>query len=361
MYTLPLVLLLSLLDPSHAAPPHLAASHSCKSNTWLNLTSIPNARQEHGTVALNNNTIAVIGGVDTTKPGDFVSTDLLQLYDISSNTWHTATPAPFKVNHPNVAAVAGKLYLLGGLTDGLLAPGSQLNWTATAQSSVYDPTTDTWSPLTPMPPGTERGSAIVGVYGEMVYLAGGMSVLDGTYQDSLTMVTAYNTTSGAWQRVPPAAADIPEGRQHAVGSVIGNTFYVVGGRWFSQTAVRGTVFELDLANQTAGWRTSPGHLQHPRGGLAGGTVGDRVYTFGGEGDPDTVTGVFPYSEAFDSVKQQVYELRDMAVPRHGLAAAAVGNRVYVPGGGLQQDGKPVNLTGTVTFSNPSNHFDAYCV
>ena len=361
MFTLPFVLLLALLGQSYAGPPPHAASRACKSNTWLNLTSIPNARQEHGTVALSNTTIAVIGGIDTSRTDGFFSTDLLQIYNISSNTWHNAAPTPFKVNHPNVAVVAGKLYLLGGLTDGLLTPDLLLNWTTTSQSSVYDPNTDTWSALTPMPPGTERGSAIAGVHGETIYLAGGMSVLDGTYQDSLTMVTAYNTTSGAWQRGPPPAANIPEGRQHTVGSVIGDTFYVVGGRWFSQTNVRGTVFELDLANQTAGWRTSPGQLQHPRGGLAGGTVGNEVYTFGGEGDPDTVTGVFPQSEAFDSSKQEVYELRAMTVPRHGMAAVAVGNKVYVPGGGLQQDGKPVNLTGTVTLANPSNHFDAYCV
>ena len=357
MLALKVLTSIALLGQYHAA---VAAPSGCPPNTWLNLTSIPNARQEHGTVALSNTTIAVVGGTNASE-SVFDSTDLLQLYDIPSNTWRTAAAAPFKVNHPNVAAVGGKLFLLGGLTNGGALPGNTVNAFALAQTGVYDPATDAWSELAPMPPGTERGSAITGVYGEMVYLAGGMSILADTYQDSLTMVTAYNTTSNTWQRVPPQAANIPEGRQHAVGSVIRNKFYVVGGRWFGQMNVRGTVFELDLDNQTAGWRTSRGHMPVARGGLSGGTVGHSIYTFGGEGDPDTVTGVFPQSEAFDSSTQKWSELTPMLVPRHGTYGVAVGNKVYIPGGGLQQDGKPVDVNGTVTYGQPSNHFDAYCV
>ena len=102
-------------------------------------------------------------------------------------------------------------------------------------------------------------------------------------------------------------------------------------------------------------------MPHPRGGLAGGVIGDRIYAFGGEGNPDTVTGVFPQSEAFDDQTQTWLELQTMPVPRHGMYGAVVGTKVYIPGGGLQQDAKPITVNGTTTYSNPSNHFDAYCV
>lgn len=39
-------------------------------------------------------------------------------------------------------------------------------------SFVYDPTTNRWSRLRPMPAGTERGSAAIGVRGSRIYLAG---------------------------------------------------------------------------------------------------------------------------------------------------------------------------------------------
>ncbi|KAI9689625.1 MAG: hypothetical protein M1820_010146 [Bogoriella megaspora] len=336
-----------------------AASTNCTPNTWTNLTSIPSPRQEHSTVALNDSTIAIVGGIQFLD-NNFVTTDLVQFYDIPSDTWRTVAPTPYKVNHPNVVAVGEKIYLLGGLIDGP-APSGSINWVASGESHVYDPASNAWTQLASMPNGTERGSAVTGVHGDIIYLAGGMTVLQNTYQDSVTVVTAFNTTSGQWQRLPAAAANIPEGRQHAVGSVIGDTFYVIGGRWFSQTAVRGTVFELNLNNPNASWLTSPSLMPTPRGGLSGDAVGTKYYTFGGEGDPNTSSGVFYQSESYDTATQQWNTLVSMTVPRHGTHAVAVGNRVYIPGGGLQQDGKAVtSANGTTLITNPSAHFDAYC-
>jgi N-acetylneuraminic acid mutarotase len=156
-------------------------SNACEPNTWLNLAPIPIALQEHSTVAINDTTIAVIGGVIPGANGTMDTTDLMLFYDIPSNTWRNKTPSPYKVNHPNVAVVCGKLYLLGGLVDGPVIPGSPINWVASAESYVYDPTLDAWKELEPMPSGTERGSANIGVHGEMIYLAGGMTLLS-SYQ-----------------------------------------------------------------------------------------------------------------------------------------------------------------------------------
>ena len=351
------IISLALLSLFHVST---AKFQACKPNTWLNLAPIPTPRQEHSTIAINDTTIAVVGGI--IPIGDiFDTTDVMQFYDIPSNTWRNMAPTPYKVNHPNVAVVNGKLYLLGGLTNGPEIPSASINWVASADCYVYDPAVDVWRGLEPMPNGTERGSAYMGVHGEMVYLAGGMTVLQPTYQDSLTMVTAFNTTSGKWQRLPPAAADIPEGRQHGVSSIVRDTFYVIGGRWFGQMNVRGTVFKLDLNNQDAGWQTSPGYMPVPRGGLCGDTVGNKVYTFGGEGNPNSINGLFNDTEAFDTTTQQWTKLVPMAVPRHGTHAVAVGNKVYIPGGGLQQDGKPVVINGDVHLFNLSAHFDAYCI
>jgi N-acetylneuraminic acid mutarotase len=286
---------------------------------------------------------------------------LVQLYDIPTNTWRNSSKAPFKVNHPNAAVVNGKLYLLGGLVDGPLIPGEMINWVASAECHAYDHVAGTWTKLESMPPGTERGSANIAVFGDMIYLAGGMTVLQVSYQDAVTTVTAFNTTSGKWQRLPPAAANIPEGRQHGVGAIVGRQFYVIGGRWFGQMNTRDTVYKLDLNNMQAGWKGSPSHMPIPRGGLSGGVVDGTVYTFGGEGNPSTPEGLFHDSAKFDSKTQKWAKLRDMSVPRHGTQAVGVGKKVYIPGGGLQQDGKPVVTNGVVSFQQPSGYFDAYCV
>lgn len=327
----------------------VAAIIPCKHGEWVNLAPIQlHPRQEHGTVAIKNTTVAILGGV--VPNGDGVkTTGILQLYDIASNTWKTASPAPYAVNHPNLAVIDTTLYLLGGLADGPEVPGQEFNWVASTRSYAYDLATDTWSDLPPMPSGTERGSAIVGVYNEMIYLAGGMTVLQTSYQDAVNIVTAFNTTSGEWQRLGAEAAEIPESRQHGAGAVIGDIFYVVGGRRFGQNNTRDTVFELDLTNPEAGWRTSDGRMFVPRGGLSGAAVGDQFYTFGGEGSQTSSNGIFNESEVFDTVSEKWMKLAPMDIPRHGTQAAAAGGRIYIPGGGLEQGG-----------TRPTDVFDVYC-
>jgi N-acetylneuraminic acid mutarotase len=342
-----------------------APQESQTRNQWTKLANLPGPRQEHSTVAPNDHTIAVVGGVTAIFNGTLeiglVTTDLVQLYDIPSNTWRTAKPAPYRVNHPNVVAVNGKIYLLGGLVDAPNDPRFRVNWVASGESHVYDPAKDLWTKLESMPVGTERGSAIAGVHGEMIYLAGGMTVLNSEYQDSVTVVTGFNTTSGKWQRLQAIAANIPEGRQHGVGSVIGDTFYVTGGRWFSQTAVRGEVFMLNLRNQEAGWKTSAKRMPVPRGGLSGAAVGNRLFTFGGEGNVNSDIGVFNETEFFDVTTQQWSRMSPMAVPRHGTSAATVGSKIYIPGGGLQQDGKAIIFNGVAQFLHSSDNFDVLSV
>lgn len=336
----------------------VVATMSCTSGQWIDLASIPTPRQEHGVAAIGNTTIAIVGG--NVPVGNFSqTTDSMQLYDIASNTWTTASPIPYKVNHPNVVGVGQKLYLLGGLALGPLSPGLVFNWVASGASYVYDASTNVWTDIPPMPNGTERGSAIVGVHDGIIYLAGGMTVLQDGYQDAVNSVIAFNTTSDEWQRLPEPAAELPESRQHAAGSVVGDALYVIGGRRYGQENTRNTVFRLDLTNQTAGWQTSP-VMPTARGGVNGGAVGAKFYVFGGEGNPESSTGVFNQSQVFDTESQEWTELEPMRVPRHGTQAAAVGGLVYVPGGGLQQDGKQVVVDGAISYQQSTAHFDAYC-
>lgn len=342
---------------------HLFTTTIASRQQWTALSPLPIPRQEHSTVALNNNTIAVVGGVtpvgNSTYQSGLQTTDLVQLYDITSNKWRTVSPIPYKVNHPNVAVVNGKIYILGGLVDAPIPSNPILDWIASGESHVYDPTTDSWQRLESMPPGTERGSAIVGVRGAMIYLAGGMTYLLPGEQDAISTVTAFNTTSAKWQRLPAHAANIPEGRQHGVSAVIGNTFYVVGGRWFEKTNVRDTVFTLNLDSLESGWKTSKSRMPSARGGLAGAAVGNRIYTFGGEANPNAENGVFKETEVFNTKKGGWEKLASMKVPRHGTSAVAVGGKVYVPGGGLQEDGLPVVRGGVEWYFETTGHFDVF--
>ncbi|KAL2679078.1 hypothetical protein Neosp_009834 [[Neocosmospora] mangrovei] len=317
---------------------------------WTTLAKLPRLRQEHSTVSVDDNTITIIGGVTPIGNASlftgFTTVDWLHLYDIPSNSWRTGTPSPYRVSHPNVSAKNGLIYLLGGLVDDSDPPKPLPEWIASGESHVYDTQTDTWTQLESMPPGTERGS---------------MTILDGAYQDAVTTATAFNTTSGKWERLVDVAANIREGRQHAAGAIVDETLYITGGRWFEKTNVRDDVSILDLNNLTSGWKTGKTHMPTARGGIAGAAVGAKLYTFAGETNQHAATGVFDNVEVFDVETQKWEELAPMHVPRHGTSAATVGNNIYIPGSGLQQDGLMIMVNGVGHFLNTTDHFDVLTV
>ncbi|GAA0627899.1 hypothetical protein GCM10009534_74810 [Kribbella sandramycini] len=57
---------------------------------------------------------------------------------------------------------------------------------------------------------------------------------------------------------------------------------------------------------------------------------------GGAGREDLCArrvGVFPHNESYDARTGAWVRDADLPTPRHGMAAAAVGDTIYVPGGG----------------------------
>ncbi|KAI9171816.1 Kelch-like protein terF [Paramyrothecium foliicola] len=320
----------------------IAASLTQGLGTWKSLAPITIApRQEHATVALSSSKLAIIGGI--IPHGEwFNTTALVQLYDIPSNKWSSAASAPLELNHPNAAVVNGNIYLLGGL-----AETPEGAWEAVPDSWVYEPATETWTRLPSMPQGTARGSATLAVHGHLIILAGGMRKLvpvPGGEQDTVDLVSIFDTKSNSWIAAPKAAARLPAPRDHSAGAVVDGTFYVLGGRNRGQRNVTATVFALDLSNLRKGWQTRPSKLPTPRGGLAAGAVGKLIYTFGGEGNPaEGSQGIFNEVEVYNTKTDSWKKLQPMAVPRHGTAAVGIGKRVYIPGGGTAQGGSPVSV------------------
>ncbi|KAK0630334.1 hypothetical protein B0T17DRAFT_589889 [Bombardia bombarda] len=307
--------------------------------TWVDLAPIASGpRQEHVSFFIPPATIGILGGV---LPPTFDTTNEMDLYDITTNTWRTGAPLPLVINHGNAVTVNGKVYVLGGLS-----PNASGVWVAEGNCYLYDPTADAWSSLPPMPAGTERGSTANGVHNGVVYQAGGMTVLDlspGGIQNSLTNVTAYDTVSGQWLDLPAAARYLPAPRDHVGGVVIGHTFYVLGGRDNGQFNVRDTVFALDLTKLEDGWVTKAARMPTARGGLVAAAVGRKVYTFGGEGNTDEGSrGVFNNTEVYNTETDSWEELVAMTVPRHGTSGVAVKGAVFIPGGGVQSGGDPTD-------------------
>ncbi|KAK4960885.1 hypothetical protein LTR10_001374 [Elasticomyces elasticus] len=325
---------LALLVPSLAASPQyrpVQIQDVGETDVWTRHNLIGQGpRQEHAVVSLDDD-IYVLGGVATSDSGELNTINRAEYYQISEELWHVSAPLPQPLNHLNVATVNGKIYLLGALSGGA-------NWTARGESYVYHPGNDSWTEITSMPNGTARASSAVGVLDDVIYLAGGMTYLDLTNngtQDSVSTVSSYNVSSGAWYTYFPP---LPQPRQHVGGAVVKGVFYVVGGREDGISGFADSVHALDLGNPLS-WRTmSP--MPTARGGLACAAVRYEIFCFGGEGNPDNERGIFEEVEVYDTRADSWIRLTNMPIPRHGTGAVSVGGRIYIPCGGLKEAAHP---------------------
>src|SRR5262245_17025395 len=97
---------------------------------WQTLEPMPTARQELATAVLNGK-IYAIGGYDSSG----APTNIVEVYDPTTNTWTSAHPIPRALHHNSAAVAGGKLYSFGGPSTDVF---------------VYDELNDSWSAVASM-------------------------------------------------------------------------------------------------------------------------------------------------------------------------------------------------------------------
>ncbi len=111
---------------------------------WQSRTTMTWGRQEVAVVALGGK-VYVIGGFGSTRdPGDIV-----EVYDPATDVWRTVAPLPIPIHHAAAAVVDGRLFVVGGYT------GGRVRWTTLGTVFEYDAGQNTWRGRAHMP--TRRG------------------------------------------------------------------------------------------------------------------------------------------------------------------------------------------------------------
>ena len=285
---------------------------------WQQLASMPSERQELASAVLNGK-IYVLGGLNQSG----VSTNNVEVYNPATDSWASVQPLPLATDHNNAAVAAGKLYSLNG-----------------NRTFLYDPIGNSWAQVATMnfPHGR---TAAVGVINDKIYVAGGMGV--GMTQRELEV---FDPLTNTWTNRAPMSV----GRNHCAGGVINGKFYVVGGRDSAQAPTALEVYDPS----TNSWQTLAS-MPTGRSGIAAGVVHGELYVFGGE-----VGGVHNEVEVYNPASNTWRRIQpDMAVPRHGIWASVIGNRVYLAGGGSQENLFPTShhdvfiVAGKANFANIS--------
>ncbi|XP_076026853.1 kelch-like protein 22 [Genypterus blacodes] len=112
-----------------------------------------------------------------------------QCYDPEAEGWTACAKGPVERAWHAMAAVNGRVYVIGGSND------QQQYRRDVLKLACFNPSTDTWSLMTPLPAG--HGEPGVAVLGARIYVLGGRSHDKG---NRMKYVHVYDTDTGEWEK-----------------------------------------------------------------------------------------------------------------------------------------------------------------
>lgn len=283
---------------------------------WITRAPMPTPRQEMPHILLDGR-IYLVGGFNRFGAG----TSIVEAYEPATDRWFELAPLGLRMHHTAIAAANGKLYVLGGFVND--------DFTATDRVFEYDPAADSWQEKTSMP--TARGAHVAVTVDDKIYVIGGEDInamIGDENADALATHEVYDPATDSWTRL----ASMPTPREHLAAAAIDGQIYVVGGRRQSGFDItnRQQLERYDPATDT--W-ASLAPMPTARGGLAAASLHGRLYVFGGEFFTSTGGGVFTENEEYDPATDTWRAMAPMPLPRHGFGAVAVGDTLYLIGGG----------------------------
>jgi len=308
---------------------------------WAKLAPFPEPAEELLGAAAGGKMYVFCGLAPGWKP-----IGLVYEYDPATDEWTKKKPMPLLSHHVAFTEYKGKIYAFGGFVYPQSGPAA---WVPVDNAWEYDPATDSWKALAPMP--TKRGSPVAVAVNDKIYVIGGAALPPGSKETavhparphvSIGTVEEYDPASNTWR----PRASMPTPRNHATAGAVNGRIYVIGGRIGAAFISSGSsnvdvVEEYDPA--TDSWGGARARMPSARSAMASGVYEGRIYVTGGEGQDAQRMYTFRALEAYDPASNAWSVLPSMPVSRHGLAGAVVGNRLHMVSGDVQSAGTGVQV------------------
>jgi N-acetylneuraminic acid mutarotase len=299
---------------------------------WLSLPPFPEPAEEVQAAAAGGKLYVFQGIRPVWRP-----MGLVYEYDPATEEWTKKQPMPRPSHHSAVAEMNGKIYVFGGFE---LPDSGDPAWVPVDHAWEYEPAAGSWRALAPLP--TKRGAAGAVSANGRLYVIGGAARLPGDHgpglhpsrpHRSVGTVEEYDPATDCWRQLSP----MPTPRNHAAVGAVNGKIYVIGGRLGAAfiTAMPGTtdiVQEYDPERDT--WTLRAAMLT-PRSGTAAGVIDGWIYVAGGEIQTYEYLAAFRAFEAYHPSSDRWERLPPMRVPRHGMAGAVLGNRLHLVSGDVQ--------------------------
>jgi hypothetical protein len=311
---------------------HCLVAGALAQGSWTTVAPMPTPRENFGIARTPDGLIYAIGGDAFNVT--FVPVNIVEAYNPATNTWSTLAPMPTPRYSLTAAYANGMVYAIGGYN------GAPLNTV-----EAYNPGTNSWSAVAPMPTPRHGMRAVTGNDGK-IYVIGGDTASGGA---NVALLEIYDPIANSWS----GGAPMPNVKT-GPGAVLGNDglIYVFGG---GQNGVE--VTSLFVYNTATNSWTSKAPMTVARAVLgAGAALNGKILAIGGQFPGlGIVTGAV---EIYDPVTDTWTNGTTMPSMRGGLGAATgLDGRIYAIGGWIPQPGGILVLGTNEAYSpSPADQF-----
>lgn len=250
-----------------------------------------------------NGEIYLIGGY--LHPG---SLSVVERYNPISDSWVSLQPLPKPLDHPAAVSFGDYIYVIGGLDGAEIGKPS---------SNVfrYSIKNNSWDSVSTLPVPLGAVSAVV-VDG-FVHVFGGLNELGSSASHYV-----YNIEQDTWA----TDVSLPHPNDHMAIATDGKKIFLTGGRETFPNSFLSRLLIFNIKYKT--WDEGPA-LPTPRGDAQSAIVGKSFIVAGGE---NADKKVFDIVEAFDMEAMEWRSLSRLSKARHGHSAVSLENTLYLIGG-----------------------------
>ncbi len=275
----------------------VADSQTGASGSWRRLADLPSIPRENIGAAAVSEYLYAMGGIFNETPGGHgvtaTSTAESTEYNPDTDTWRMIPEMIRRRSDFSAAAVGGQIYTLGGY--------SQRDWV-----ERYDPIRQQWKTITPMQSPRENFPAVA-LNGKIYVIA------DDSSTDN--RVEVYDQKTQVWQHV----ASLQHRRFNHAAAALNGKIYVFGGRGPSNQLVS----EVEVYDPTSdSWQIET-HWPNPKSNPLAATLNGKIYLFG-----EQLTTI----EEYQPSTQTWRNLTSGANQRYNYSIAVANGRAYFPGG-----------------------------
>jgi N-acetylneuraminic acid mutarotase len=267
------------------------------------------------------------------------TTDVVQVYDASTNSWSRKAPLPVPTTHWNAVLSGHTVWFAGGFVGDHPGPTTTAVWR-------YDASSDRWTRGPALP--AERGGGILFLADGDLHYAGGF-LADRRTDAPEHWRLPLGGRNSAWTR----AAPMPNPRGQLAGVVIDGLVYAIGGQLGHDSVPLDVALSHRYDPASDRW-SERAPLPHPvsHAEPSTGAVDGRILVVGGRNNRDpreNPKGLLASVLLYDPPTNTWISLDELPHPLSGPAAVMLGSDLVVSGGGQGAAELPSTETWALPF------------